>query len=309
MNKRGFRAKLALVLMVLTMVLSSAFTAFAAGDEISSTSSSDPLYSMIKNLIQSTDADDEDDVELLDSVFSTFSSASDSSSAADGTVQLVHISWTHDGDTADKYYTNVSLDGSSTDDSFIEVYNSIKTEIEEAGRVAAANDATAKAVKNQINSISNIANPVANLQAGNNILKPFIPFINRAMGTVVVAAILILGLVTALDIFYLIIPIVKTKCDSVGQSGGKMSSTTKNTGESKFRLISDDAIAAYSEAQENGRHPVWVYLGKRTKTYIAAVVVIFLLLSGNLSLIFNIVLTLIGGILTEATNMFRDMNV
>lgn len=297
-------AKMLLLTMVTYLLMASlALTAYAGStsDTFSSSSTSSGLYTLISGRISSTDTTDTASVTLLDDLFDDFSSASDS--ADSGASTLVSYTWVHNGETVTKYFSNITLSGDTADENYVDLYNGLSSTITKAG--VSTKDNTVSKVKSDLDLIADIANPAVDLLAGKNVIQPFIPGISKLSGTVVNACLLFLGLGTALDVFYLTIPFVHRNCDSAGQSGNKaMTGKVKETGESKFRLISDDAMIADAKAQEDGGFAVWIYAGRRWKTYVCVVLVIVLLLTKSMTSLISVVLTLLGGVISEISGAF-----
>lgn len=302
-NNKAFKAITSMI-MVYVLMCSVTIVAYAAGvnDKFTSSSSSSSLYSLISNTISTADSSDSTSVNLLDEMFDAFAGADDSASSGSST--LVSYTWTRDGQTVTKYFTNTTLSGSTADSNYVTLYNSVKSSADNAG--VKTKDNTVSKVQGDLDLIAEIANPAVDLIAGKNVLQPFVPGIGKMAGVVINASLLFLGLGTALDVFFLITPPFQRKCNDVGQQGGKMSGRVKETGESKFRLISDDAILAQEKAQEDGSHPVWVYGGRRWKTYVCVVLVIVLLLTQSMTSLISVVLTLLGGVISEITNTFQS---
>ncbi len=119
------------------------------------------------------------------------------------------------------------------------------------------------------------------------------------IGGITIVILTAVGLFTALDIFYLVIPTLHTYLDDNAGANGR---TDKN-GNVKPRFVSNDACQAYREGSENQKNVIMVYLKKRIIAYIAVAVVVFLLLTGQLTAIIKFVLKLISGLLTSATSI------
>ena len=69
-------------------------------------------------------------------------------------------------------------------------------------------------------------------------------------------------------------------------------------GMNKMRFVTDEAIyAVQSAAVGSGKSAISIYLGKRVFAFIMTGVVIYILLTGNVSLIVNVVLNFISGLI------------
>jgi len=143
-----------------------------------------------------------------------------------------------------------------------------------------------------IDKINQAVNLSADLNKANGLLsdslKSLIVTIISALTWLILSAV---GLFTAVDVFYLVVPALHTALEEGAEARGR---TDKN-GNPKPRFVSTDATRAYSEANETGKNVITIYLKKRIVAYIAVAVVVYMLLSGNLSAIIKLVLNLISG--------------
>ena len=117
--------------------------------------------------------------------------------------------------------------------------------------------------------------------------------IAKFLGGLTIAILTLVGVFTAIDIFYLVVPPLHTALEEGAAAKGQ---TDKN-GNPKPRLVSKDACDAYNEGTENQKNVILTYLKKRIVAYIAVAVVVFLLLTGQMSAIITTVLKLISGVL------------
>lgn len=143
-----------------------------------------------------------------------------------------------------------------------------------------------------INKINEAVNLSADLNKANGLLsdslKSLIVTVISALTWLILSAV---GLFTAVDVFYLVVPALHTALEEGAEAKGR---TDKN-GNPKPRFVSTDATRAYSEANETGKNVITIYLKKRIIAYIAVAIVVYMLLSGNLSAIIKLVLNLISG--------------
>lgn len=156
------------------------------------------------------------------------------------------------------------------------------------------------AAVDKIDAISSTVGMEANLEAGAELISPELrELIATVIGGLTIVILTAVGLFTAIDIFYLEVPPLHTSLEEGAEAKGHVD---KN-GQAKPRIVSKDACDAYREGSENGKNVIIVYLKKRIVAYIAIAVVVFLLLTGQLSAIIKLVLKLISGVLTSATNI------
>jgi hypothetical protein len=104
-------------------------------------------------------------------------------------------------------------------------------------------------------------------------------FLGRAsrliFGFIVLIIVILLFVGTALDIAYMLNPLLQSSVDKL-LDGKRMGG---------FRLLSKDAVLAREEAIANNKNVLYCYLKKRLFTYIVASVVIYLLLIGPAPLV------------------------
>lgn len=143
-----------------------------------------------------------------------------------------------------------------------------------------------------IQDIKNLTNVHADLGAAQQTLEPIIEMVNTIIGILATAILILVGLFTAIDILYLEVPAFHNSMDQKGMEKGQVN----KSGGVKHKLISEDASQAYEEAQKDGKNPMIVYLKKRIVAYIAVAIVLYMLLSGNLSLIVEVVLKMLNGV-------------
>lgn len=143
-----------------------------------------------------------------------------------------------------------------------------------------------------IQDIKDLTNVHADLSAAQGTLEPIIEIVNTIIGILATAILILIGLFTAIDILYLEVPAFHASMDQKAMEKGQ----TNKSGGVKAKIVSEDASQAYQEAQETGKNPMIVYLKKRIVAYVAVAIVLYMLLSGNLSLIVEVVLKMLNGV-------------
>lgn len=157
--------------------------------------------------------------------------------------------------------------------------------------VSGSTGVTVKDINKQIDQIADLTNITADTNAGAGLMSPELQsLISTLLGAIVIVVLMAVGFFTGLDIMFLEIPLFHSKLENNAMSKG----TTGKNGEPKPRCVSDDAIDAYKEAAEIGKNVLIVYLKKRIVAIVAVSIVIFMLLSGNLTGIVKIVLNIIS---------------
>ena len=137
------------------------------------------------------------------------------------------------------------------------------------------------------------------LGGASDTLKGFVPIINILLGIIVVAVTMGLGVITAFDICYIVFPVFRNKCEDAKVSGqGFMAGGKTANGGTKLRFVSDEAQYAVQHCTiESGKNPLTAYLGKRILAYVFVAIVIFILLTGNITIITNIALKVVSYIM------------
>lgn len=132
----------------------------------------------------------------------------------------------------------------------------------------------------------------ADIAAATTSLNGLIKIVNTVIGVLAVFILTLIGILTAIDVLYLEVPALHNSMDTKAMDKGQ----TNKSGGVKPHIVSEDASQAYSEAMENGKNPMIIYLKKRVVAYIAVAIVLYMLLSGNLALIVKVVLKALNGV-------------
>ena len=115
------------------------------------------------------------------------------------------------------------------------------------------------------------------------------------LGFIVVLISVGITLITALDIWFITHPLLRAEI-----SGIKWLQSRKNKdGDNKLRIISDDAQYAVNVADtiRTGENPLVLYFKSRIFTYMVLAVLLFILITGKITLIAQWALKLVSGIL------------
>lgn len=156
-------------------------------------------------------------------------------------------------------------------------------------------------VKTQISTIGTNFDMTADVNEGTRMLSGFLGPIQSLLGVLVVIVTVGMTVFSALDICYITIPVFRNKCEDMKSSGSAaMSSTNAQTGETKFRWVTDEAIFAVKTCSvDTGKNPLGVYLKKRILAYILLGIVLYILFTGNIGIIVNLAVNLVGGIMAS----------
>lgn len=126
--------------------------------------------------------------------------------------------------------------------------------------------------------------------------------ITTITGILCYAVVIGLPLFTGIDICYISFPLFREKANNAASSAsgnGAFTNTSKSTGQTKLRIITDEAVYAVEQQDlGNGKRALSMYLKSRIITYILVAIVIYILLTGRVSMIVNFALNIIQGIIT-----------
>lgn len=166
-------------------------------------------------------------------------------------------------------------------------------------------DAKAKLIEKDAENIKDFKDATGNLQikadvgTASGALIGFSGVINTFLGLIVVVTSMGILLQTGLDICYIVFPEVQNKCEESRQSGGAFAGKTTSGGETKMKWVSDEALYSIKTANtlESGKNPLLIYAKKRVAMIIILAVVNFLFLTGRMTILTDIALSLADGIL------------
>lgn len=125
------------------------------------------------------------------------------------------------------------------------------------------------------------------------------------VGILAYSVVIGMALFTGIDICYITMPVFRNWADDKGSSGGAVtSSTNKDTGESKFRFVTDEAMYAVTQATiENGKNALGIYFKKRCIGWVLTAIVLYVLLTGQITLLTDVILQFISGIIAALQSL------
>lgn len=134
------------------------------------------------------------------------------------------------------------------------------------------------------------------------ILSGFVDYLEIGIGLMIHAITLGMTVFTAFDIAYIAFPVFRNKCEEVKASGKTstmgMGKPSKSGGGTELRWVTQDAQVAVTEGSiESGKSPWGIYFRKRIVSYIMLAIILFILMTGNVSLITDIALSAVQGIM------------
>ena len=153
-------------------------------------------------------------------------------------------------------------------------------------------------VNTKVTDITQNLNISADVDGATTALSGFIPFISLILGIIVFLITVGMTIFSAFDLCYIAFPVFRNKCEDAKASGNRAMTRQSSSGESTLRWVSQDAQFAVESTTngDSGKNPFMVYFGKRIISYMALAVLLFILLTGNISIFTNIAVNLMSGI-------------
>lgn len=144
-----------------------------------------------------------------------------------------------------------------------------------------------------------------NIEGANLVLAPLRPYISTFMGIVLTLVVSLMGVLTALDICFIAMPSFRNFLSGKMAEGSNTAMTKRNgsTGEMELRFISDEAQWAVAKSTEAQSSPWGAYFKSRILSYIFLAIAVFLLMTGNISVIVDLALKLVSGLMSLLTNI------
>lgn len=131
-----------------------------------------------------------------------------------------------------------------------------------------------------------------------NILAPFVPYFNILLGLITTIVVLAMSILTALDLCYIAIPAMRNFMSDKAAEGNAAVAKKDGNGGVKLRFISDEAQYAVEQAANNqGTSPWGTYFKSRILSYIFLAVAMVILLTGNITIITDLIVKLVSGIM------------
>lgn len=162
-------------------------------------------------------------------------------------------------------------------------------------------DQDRKDVVNQLDGLNDM-DLTPDLKNSMSSISGFLPAIRFVLGFMVGIITVGMTLFTACDIAYILFPLFRGKCETMKQSGNSMAidaGRSQKSGETKLRFISDEAEYSVraSETVQTGKNPLVIYLGKRIVSHLVLGVVLVILLTGNITILTDIAIKAVSGII------------
>lgn len=141
----------------------------------------------------------------------------------------------------------------------------------------------------------------ADIKTASGMMSGFYGVLRTLLGIIVVGASVGMTVYSGFDICYIAFPVFRNKCEDAKAGGGGMMVSGKKGagGENKLRFVSDDAQDAVraSTTTQEGANPFVIYFKKRLLSYLVLAILLFILLTGKITIFTDIALRLVSGIL------------
>ena len=199
--------------------------------------------------------------------------------------------------SSDQYDTPVECpDGntyyyaSSQADAIVSAGNSL----DKSASKAAEGQATVQEYSDQIGDLG----LQADVGTATGMLSGFMGVLRTLLGIIVVLISVGMTVFSAFDLCYIAFPVFRNKCEDAKQNGGIMAKKGAN-GESKLRFVSDDAQYAVvaADTTQSGKNPFIIYFGKRLISYLVLAILLFILLTGKVTVFTDIAIRLVSGLI------------
>lgn len=176
------------------------------------------------------------------------------------------------------------------------IANAINTSINQKEQ----NEKDIEDTKNKIDVIKDGLNITADTEKAVRSLSGVTGVVSFVLGAMVVLITLGMTVFSAFDLCYIAFPVFRDKCEDARTNGNRlMTKTDKTSGESKLRFVTDDAQFAVTAADttQSGKNPFIIYFKKRIISYIVLAILLFILLSGNITVLTSLAIDLVDGVL------------
>lgn len=154
------------------------------------------------------------------------------------------------------------------------------------------------AAQQKVNNIETELGLQADTSGASEALSGVTPMISLIAGFIVILLTAFMLVFTAIDCVYIAFPAFRNKCEEAKASGNKMMTKTGKDGESQLRWVTDDAQYAIETGTiDSGKNKWLIYLKRRIISYVALGIVIFMFFTGNITLLIEIAIKMVSGLM------------
>lgn len=153
-------------------------------------------------------------------------------------------------------------------------------------------------VAGKVNDLTNNMQIEADTGAASIMLSGFKPILELVIGVIVVLITFGMTLFSSLDICYIAFPVFRNKCEDAKQTGNKMMTQKSGNGDVSLRWVTDDAQYAITQGTiDSGKSPWTLYFRKRVMSYIFLGIILFILMTGNITIITSLAINVVSGVI------------
>lgn len=163
-------------------------------------------------------------------------------------------------------------------------------------------EADAAKAKSKVNAIGNGLDFNPDIGGATDMLQGFMKPLSLIVGVICVVAMTAVTVFTASDILYMTIPILREKCDAATANHSGLGKESSGGG-TRPRWVTDEAYASVQEATTSGKNMFTVYIKKRGAAVIFQAVAIYILLTGNITMLSNVLINIIGSIMGALSSL------
>lgn len=144
----------------------------------------------------------------------------------------------------------------------------------------------------------------ADVAAASTMLSGFKPILQLVIGIIVLLITFGMTLFSSFDVAYIAFPVFRNKCEDYKQEGNRMMTKKTSNGGTQLRWVTDEAqYAVQASTTEGGTSPWGIYFKKRVISYIFLAIILFTLVTGNISIITDVALKVVQGIMDVLSSM------
>ncbi|MBO5388683.1 MAG: hypothetical protein J6A59_11180 [Lachnospiraceae bacterium] len=149
-------------------------------------------------------------------------------------------------------------------------------------------------VNEKVNEVTGGLNIGADVGTANTLLSGFTPIVSTFLGLMCVIITLGMAIFSAIDIVYIVFPPFQSLCED--QKAAGKGATVRSNGTSWVSREAQKAVEA-SNTDQSDKNPLIIYFGKRIVSYIVLAILLFMLFTGNITLITDLALKAVSGIM------------
>jgi hypothetical protein len=160
------------------------------------------------------------------------------------------------------------------------------------------NNSNYETAQNKVNDIETELDLSADTAGASDALSGVVPMISLIAGFIIILLTAMMLVFTAIDCVYIAYPAFRNKCEDAKASGNKFQTKTNSNGETSLRWVTDDAQYAIDKGTEDPSQNKWmIYLKRRLVSYVMLAIVIYMFFTGNITLIIQVAIKAVSGLM------------